>query len=295
MSDLQVFNNPEFGEVRAVEIDGAPWFVGKDVCAVFGDKNHNRSLGRVDSEDKRVVPITDSMGRTQQIIVTNESGFYTLLFAMQPQKANNDGVPDAYPIEIQERIDRLRKFKRWVTAEVLPAIRKHGAYLAPQAQVPATMEAAALQAVVQPIAAAMEALAKSFDAQTAILQALARQTAGRDEGRALPPPEPRPGDNPFAECPAVVKPPGNKARRQWMRTASSKLDQLSEKFGVPSSTALHDLYQEMEAEQGVNLNEARLNQLSDCSILAAIFYDKALRGWFQARVDYYLSPGVREW
>lgn len=99
---------------------------------MFGDKNHNRSLGRVDAEDKRVVPITDSMGRTQQITIINESGLYALLFAMQPQKANNGGVSDAYPIEIQERIDRLRKFKRWVTAEVLPSIRKTGGYNVPK-------------------------------------------------------------------------------------------------------------------------------------------------------------------
>lgn len=128
MKELKIFENSEFGKIRVIEIDGEPWMVGKDVCAVFGDKNHNRSLGRVDAEDKRVVPITDSMGRTQQITIINESGLYALLFAMQPQKANNGGVSDAYPIEIQERIDRLRKFKRWVTAEVLPSIRKHGLY-----------------------------------------------------------------------------------------------------------------------------------------------------------------------
>ena len=132
MNELMIFNNPEFGEIRTVEINGEPWLVGKDVCAVFGDKNHNRSLGRVDAEDKRVVPITDSMGRTQQITIINESGLYALLFAMQPQKANNGGVSDAYPIEIQERIDRLRKFKRWVTAEVLPSIRKTGGYNVPK-------------------------------------------------------------------------------------------------------------------------------------------------------------------
>lgn len=131
MENIMTFNNPEFGAIRTVEIGGEPWFVGKDVCAVFGDKNHNRSLGRVDAEDKRTVPMTDSMGRTQQIIIINESGLYALLFAMQPQKANNGGVSDAYPIEIQERIDKLRKFKRWVTSEVLPSIRRHGAYMTP--------------------------------------------------------------------------------------------------------------------------------------------------------------------
>lgn len=205
-----------------------------------------------------------------------------------------------YRLAMKARNETAERFQALIADEIIPAIRRHGAYLAPGAS-PQGAEGAALQAVVQPITAAVELLARSFDAQTAILQELVRRTAGRGETRALPPPEKDPADdNPFADCPAVVKPPGNKARRRWMRTASSKLDQLSEKFGIPSSTVLHDLYQEMEAEQGVNLNEARLkaleeHQLSDCTILTAIFYDKTLRGWFQARVDYYLSPGVREW
>lgn len=59
-------------------------------------------------------------------------GLYALLFAMQPQKANHDGVSDAYPIEVQKRIDGLHRFKRWVTSEVLPSIRKHGAYMTPE-------------------------------------------------------------------------------------------------------------------------------------------------------------------
>ena len=102
--------------------------MGKDVCQAFGDTNHNRSLGRIDNEDKKTVEINDAYGRKQSAIFINESGLYSLLFAMQPQKANNDGVQDAYPIEIQQRIDKLHKFKHWVTAEVLPSIRKHGMY-----------------------------------------------------------------------------------------------------------------------------------------------------------------------
>lgn len=67
-------------------------------------------------------------GGIQKMTIINESGLYSLLFAMQPQKTNNNGVTDAYPIEVQERINKLRKFKRWVTSEVLPSIRKHGYY-----------------------------------------------------------------------------------------------------------------------------------------------------------------------
>lgn len=129
MYDIKLFNNPEFGTVRIIYVDDIPYFIGKDVCQLFGDTNHIRSLSRIADEDKTVVMIKDSMNRDQRVTAVNESGLYALLFAMQPQKANKDGVSDAYPIEIQERIDKLKKFKRWVTSDVLPSIRKHGAYM----------------------------------------------------------------------------------------------------------------------------------------------------------------------
>lgn len=129
---ITLFTNQEFGSVRTMVIDDEPWFVGKDICTIFGDKNHNRSIGRVDSVDKREEYLVDTLGRKQKAIFINESGLYALLFSMQPQKANNDGVSDAYPMETQQRIDRLRRFKHWVTSEVLPSIRKHGGYIAGQ-------------------------------------------------------------------------------------------------------------------------------------------------------------------
>ena len=140
MMNLMAFDNNEFGQVRAFQKDGEVWFVGKDVCEAFGDTNYRRSLSRIDNEDKNTSQIS-TPGGTQNMTVINESGLYSLLFQMQPQKAkgvsqsaqpqkaHHDGVSDEYPIEIQERIDKLHRFKRWVTSEVLPAIRKHGAYL----------------------------------------------------------------------------------------------------------------------------------------------------------------------
>lgn len=115
-------------KVRGMVIDNTPWFVGKDICSLFGDKNHNRSIGRVDEMDKRCEEIRDSIGRRQKAMFVNESGLYALLFAMQPQKAHHDGVSDEYPIEIQNRIDKLHRFKRWVTSEVLPSLRRTGSY-----------------------------------------------------------------------------------------------------------------------------------------------------------------------
>lgn len=128
MNELKIFENEELGKIRTVAVNDELWFVGKDICCVFGDKNHNRSLGRVDDADKREEEIIDSLGRKQKAIFVNESGLYSLLFAMQPQKANNDGESNAYPIEVQERIKKIHKFKRWVTHDVLPSIRKHGMY-----------------------------------------------------------------------------------------------------------------------------------------------------------------------
>lgn len=118
MNDLQIFENPEFGSVRTVEIDGTPWLVGKDVAAALEYKNHKDALDRhVDAEDKRQsdeVVIHDSMGREQHPTIINESGLYSLILSSKMPKA--------------------KAFKRWVTSEVLPAIHKTGAYESFQAK-----------------------------------------------------------------------------------------------------------------------------------------------------------------
>ena len=128
MENMMKFSNPDFGVVRTVTVNGDPWFVGRDICKAFGDKNPNRSLGRVEDEDKMVMPLTDSLGRTQKAIFVNESGMYSLLFSIQPERTNHSGDPYAYPIEVQERIEKVHRFKRWVTHDVLPSIRKYGVY-----------------------------------------------------------------------------------------------------------------------------------------------------------------------
>nr|DAR16399.1 MAG TPA: KilAC domain protein [Caudoviricetes sp.] len=128
MNDLQIFNNKEFGNVRAVVVNDLPWFVGKDVCGAFGDTNYRRSLSNIDESDKGVSQI-DTPGGKQNMVVINESGLYSLLFQMQPQKAKGVSQNDAL---INERIEKLHRFKHWVTSEVLPSIRKNGGYIAGQ-------------------------------------------------------------------------------------------------------------------------------------------------------------------
>lgn len=125
MNELQIFNF-DGSQVRTVTIDDEPYFVGKDICEAFGDTNHKRSLSRLD-EDEKTIALVNTSGGMQNMTVINESGLYSLLFQMQPQKATK-GVTHIDP-PLQERIDKLHRFKRWVTSEVLPAIRKHGAYL----------------------------------------------------------------------------------------------------------------------------------------------------------------------
>ena len=126
--EVKIFKNPvhpEFGEIRTLLIDNEPWFVGKDVCQAFGDTNYRRSLSVVDAYDKGVSQIATPGGK-QNMTIINESGLYTLLFQMQPQKAKGVSQNDTL---IEEKIQKLHDFKRWVTSEVLPSIRKNGAYI----------------------------------------------------------------------------------------------------------------------------------------------------------------------
>lgn len=110
-NELQIFNSPEFGQVRVLTIDGESWFVGKDVATILGYANTRKALAdHVDEEDKMDgVTIRDSIGREQNPICINESGLYGLILSSK--------TPNA------------KRFKRWVTSEVLPAIRRDGYYI----------------------------------------------------------------------------------------------------------------------------------------------------------------------
>ncbi len=275
MTDLQIFNNPEFGEIRAVEVDGEPWFVGKDVAAGLGYKDTVNALkAHVDDEDKRGWRITTPSGE-QEMTIINESGVYSLIFS--------------------SRLEKAKEFKRWVTAEVLPTIRKHGVYITPGAM-PQGVEAAALQAVLQPIAATMEAL-------TAAVQTLNQRIDAVEQGggmRALPPP---PGKDPFDDNPfsdTSPRPSSLLARKMWMRLVNEKLELVSERYGKSTRAVLHKIYQDMEEHFETVLDEERNRvmeeqKLDKCSVLLAIFFDPELRAYFQQYVDYNLAPENRGW
>lgn len=109
-NEIQIFENSEFGSIRTVEIESEPYFVGKDVAEVLGyAKPLNALANHIDEDDSLKQGLTDNLGRTQETILINESGLYSLI--------------------LSSKLPNAKKFKRWVTSEVLPSIRKHGAYM----------------------------------------------------------------------------------------------------------------------------------------------------------------------
>lgn len=115
MRSIQIFNNPEFGDIRTVDLNGEPWFVGKDIAAALGygegKSLANAVANHVDDVDKGVTEMM-TPGGMQKMVIVNESGVYSLIFG--------------------SKLEGAVRFKRWVTSEVLPSIRKHGAYMTPQ-------------------------------------------------------------------------------------------------------------------------------------------------------------------
>ncbi len=109
-NDLQIFNNPEFGEIRRIEINGESWWIGMDIATALGYANQRNAIARhVDSEDARKQGVLAADGKTYPTTVINESGVYALI--------------------IGSNIPKARKFKRWFTKEVLPSIMRTGTYI----------------------------------------------------------------------------------------------------------------------------------------------------------------------
>lgn len=128
--EIKIFKNPQFGEIRTIEKDGEPWFVGKDVAELLGyAKPQNAIATHVDDEDKTLAPIQGGCSTgTQNTIIINESGLYSLI--------------------LSSKLPTAKEFKRWVTSEILPSIRKTGGYNAD----------ATMQSVVQTLAAMQRVL-----------------------------------------------------------------------------------------------------------------------------------------
>lgn len=113
MDNIQIFNNAEFGQIRTVNINNEPYFVGKDVAEILGYERAVKAIrDHVDNEDLDEIPIQDSIGRMQSTPIINESGLYSLI--------------------LSSKLPTAKRFKHWVTSEVLPSIRSNGGYIAGQ-------------------------------------------------------------------------------------------------------------------------------------------------------------------
>lgn len=108
MSNLQIFKNEDFGEVRVVELNKEPWFVATDICKALDIKNVTQAINRLDEDERSMFNI----GRQGETNIVNEYGLYNLILSSRKPEA--------------------KKFKRWITHEVIPSIRKHGAYMTPE-------------------------------------------------------------------------------------------------------------------------------------------------------------------
>lgn len=272
MNQLQIFDNPEFGKIRIIEINGEPWFVGKDVAAALGYSDTDKAIrDHVDSEDKKILTRQNSgFGKKSRnaafnipnrgLTIINESGVYSLI--------------------LSSKLPSAKKFKRWITSEVLPSIRKQGSYLGSGAE-----NAPVSKKDIADLTAAVQLLTERMDAQAA------RETPAWPQSLTFAFP---------GSMEAEQQDFGPAARKKWLRTANEKLDLLSTKLSLPHNAVLSKIYKQMEEKGGANLTEEQLRcavsqSLSSCSILVAISYNEWLRDGFQKIVDFNLAPENRGW
>ncbi len=119
MDEIKLFNSPEFGEIRTVQIDGEPWFIGRDIAAALGYSAGQSAIWAHVDDDDKITRKIEAAGQRRNVTLVNESGLYALIFS--------------------SKLDSAKKFKHWVTSEVLPQIRQTGQYV-PQVSEPSRYE-----------------------------------------------------------------------------------------------------------------------------------------------------------
>ena len=161
-NEIQIFNNPEFGEVRVLEIEGEPWLVGKDVAEKLGYADSFGALKKhVDDEDKQNCQ-NDSFDSPRGMTIINESGLYALVLG--------------------SKLPTAKKFKRWVTSEVLPSIRKTGKYEIPKVTPNPHYRSRMLKTAVKDCAETADIIAKYFGVKPGMARAAAMQMVGTAYG-----------------------------------------------------------------------------------------------------------------
>lgn len=256
MNELQIFNNPEFGQLRTVTIDNDLWFVGKDVAEILGyAKPKNAIATHIDADDRRGAPIQGPLGGTQEMTVINESGVYSLIFSSK--------LPNA------------KRFKKWVTTEVLPSVRKTGSYTAPQAMSQAQLIAAQAQVLVE-----MEQKMLSIQSQAEAIQSQQEALAQRVD--------------------TAIKVFSRPSEDHWRGDMDQAIKDLCEERGYNALKVRGDMYRELEQKCGCDITSrltnlrkrkkkqgARHKDVMALGKLDAIAADKQIRAAFEGI--------VREW
>ena len=199
MRSIQIFNNPEFGDIRTVDLNGEPWFVGKDIAAALGygegKSLANAVANHVDDVDKGVTEMM-TPGGMQKMVIVNESGVYSLIFG--------------------SKLEGAVRFKRWVTGEVLPTLRKTGSYTMPKLS--KEMQALFLlddrtQKQEQRITALENTMTVDYSQQQALKKAVGRVVVEALGGKAAPAyNDPHVRGKLFSEC--------NRDVQDWFRVNS---------------------------------------------------------------------------
>ena len=250
MNELKVFNYQD-NEVRTVEVNGEPWFVLKDVCAVVGIGSAHKVADRLDEDERNQIPLTDSLGREQETTIVNESGLYNVIL--------RSDKPEAKP------------FRKWVTSEVLPSIRKTGNYnrkpLSP-------VEMFAMQAQIN--LEQERRLAAVENRQDELTLQVQHNSDAMDKVTA-----------------AYTAPLAS--GETWQESANRTVNSLVEQYGLNHQNFRRDIYAELEFTAGVDLqqrvtrlqsrmkaNGATVTQCRAASKLTVIAQDKKLRAIFDS-------------
>lgn len=222
MKDLQIFRNPEFGQVRTVTLNDEPWFVGKDIATALGyAKPENAIANHVDSDDKTSTLIQGSGSNYKsKAIIINESGLYSLI--------------------LSSKLPAAKKFKHWVTSEVLPALRKTGKYEIPKITPNPHCRTRMIKTAVKDIGDTADTIAQVFHVKKGIAMTASMQMVGEAYGidteplKKLVPPEANPAFLTPTKIAAELKVLTNKGKPNPQRVNS-----LLKEIGFQESVGGH--------------------------------------------------------
>ena len=261
MKELLIFENPEFGRIRTAEIDGEPWFCGRDVAVALGYKNPQEAIrNHVDEEDKGVSEILTPGGK-QKILIINESGLYSLI--------------------LSSKLDSAKRFKRWVTHDVIPSIRKTGSYSLDTSD---SNTAVQVKDMFSQITEALQEIKNSYALDAEWKNKIERYCTKigvmtKDVKASVG----------FIN---YLMRRGATAKRtsKWKMTTKPRINALADYLCADGMTVLRNIYLSMEDEFDIDLNEYAetyryINNLDQCSTLDVIDADRALRQYFDVITD----------